>query len=184
MTAKTRATKATANAAAAATKDVVDSVVATNKEVVESVVKAGTEAAQQSYAQAFNATKDQMEKASSQLFNVYDEATSFSKGNVEALIASGNVFAKGVEDLSKTTMTYYQTSVEAGVNVAKSMLACKTVREVVDLQTDFARTNFDKFVSESTKISEMALKVANETAEPLQERANKAVQVFVKPIAA
>ncbi len=174
----------TVKPAAAATKEVMETVVARNKEAVESVMKVGTEAAQEGYTQALIMTKDQLDKASTQLFSVYDEATSFSKGNVEAFIAAGNIFAKGLEDMSKTAMGYYQSNVENGVDVAKSLMGCKTLREVVDLQTDIARSNFDNLVNETTKMSEMALKVANETMEPIQARANTAMNTLLKPMAA
>ena len=92
--------------------------------------------------------------------------------------------AKGFETLGKTWMSFTQETMESGAQVAKALLGAKTLREAVDLQTDFAKTSFDKFVGESTKLSEMSVKVANEAFEPINARLNVAVEKLMKPVAA
>ena len=57
-------------------------------------------------------------------------------------------------------------------------------REIVDLQSEYAKTSFDNIVSEGTKISEMTVKVANEALEPINARMNAAVEKMSKPVAA
>ena len=48
------------------------------------------------------------------------------------------------------------------------MMAAKTVKDFVDMQSDSARTSFDNFLSESTRLSEISVKVANEAFDPLE----------------
>jgi phasin family protein len=64
------------------------------------------------------------------------------------------------------------------------MVGVKTLREAVDLQADFAKGNFDKFVAESTKMSETVVKVANDAMEPITARVNVSVEKIFKPLAA
>jgi phasin family protein len=73
---------------------------------------------------------------------------------------------------------------ETSAQAAKALMGAKTLREAVDLQTDLAKSNFDKFIAESTKLSEMSVKVANEAFEPINARVNVAVEKLLKPIAA
>ncbi len=80
-------------------------------------------------------------------------------------------------------MAMTQHQFEASVAAAKAVLGCTSLRQMVDLQTDLARTNFDKFVADGSKLSEISLKVANETLEPIQARVNVAVEKFIKPAA-
>ena len=66
----------------------------------------------------------------------------------------------------------------------QALLAARTLREAVDVQTDWAKTSFDKVVAESTKLSEISVKVANEAAEPINARFNAAIEKLLKPMAA
>jgi hypothetical protein len=59
------------------------------------------------------------------------------------------------------------------------------VREAVDLQTEFAKTSFDKFVSESTKLSEQTVKNRERGARADQRALHRtAVEKLWKPLAA
>ena len=77
-----------------------------------------------------------------------------------------------------------QNSMQSSVGAAKAMMGCKTLREVIDLNADFARSNFDALVAEGAKLSEMSMQVANEAIAPIQARVNVAVEKLAKPIAA
>lgn len=153
------------------------------KDTVESFMKAGVDATQKGIEQAVQLAKDNVEKASTAFFKGYDEFSVMSKGNVEAVVKAGSIYARGLEDLSKTVMAMTQSQFEASVAAAKAVLGCTSLRQMVDLQTDLARTNFDKFVADGSKLSEISLKVANEALEPIQARVNVAVEKFIKPAA-
>ena len=60
----------------------------------------------------------------------------------------------------------------------------KNPQEYLDLQTKLAKAAYDDFVAESVKLQDLSVKVSNEAAQPLNERLNKAVETFAKPIAA
>jgi phasin family protein len=145
---------------------------------------ATAESAQKNYERLVGATKEQVEKASATAFKTYEDLSKFSKDNIEAYVAAATTMAKGAETISKAWVAFTQETMEAGAQVAKSLLAAKTLREAVDVQTDFAKTTFDKLVSEGTKLSEISVKVANEAAEPINARVNATIEKFLKPVAA
>jgi len=154
------------------------------KDATDRYLRAGVDAAQKSVAQAVQLTKEQVEKASTAFFKGYDELSVYSKGNVEAVVQAGSIYARGLEDLGKILMAISQSHLEASVAAAKAVLGCTSLRQMVDLQTGLARSNFDKLVADGNKLSEVSLKVANEALEPLQARVNAAVGKFIKPAAA
>ena len=98
-----------------------------------------------------------------------------------SFVVASTTYAKGVESVSKSWAAFAQETFEASANVAKAMLGAKTLKEAVDLQTDFAKTTFDKFVAEGTKVSEASIKVTNEALEPINARVNVAVEKMLKP---
>lgn len=158
----------------------VEQAVAASKETVEKVVKASTE----SYEQAYNMTKEQMEKASKSLIQGYDEMTDMTQKNVEAFVKAGNIWAKGFENIGKAYFNLAQVSAEAGVEVAQAMFAAKTLKDVVDVQTGYTKASIDTVVSESKKINDMTVKVANEALEPIQHQVNETVGRVLKQTAA
>ncbi|HYE49246.1 MAG TPA: phasin family protein [Azospirillaceae bacterium] len=150
------------------------------KQTIEAGVQAAQEVATKNLEQAVAMTKEQVEKVSKQAFQTYDELTSFNKETVDAVIASSQILAKGFETVSKTWVAFAQSSMEQSVSAAKALLTVKTLREAVDLQSEFARTSFDTLVAEATKVSELSVKVANEAIEPISARVNAAVEKFGK----
>ena len=96
---------------------------------------------------------------------------------------AGSIYARGMEDLSKTLMSITQAQLEASVGAAKALMGCSSLRQIVDLQTDLARSHFDKIVADGSKLSEISMKVTNEALEPIQARVNVAVEKFIKPAA-
>ena len=159
----------------AATKQIEDAV-EVGKKSVEQAMKTSTE----SYEQAISMTKEQVGKASEALFKTYDEATALNKESIDAVVKAGEVLTKGVEAVSKAYYEITQASAEAGVKATKAMLGAGSAKEMVEIQGEFARTSFDNFLSESTRLSEMSVKVANEAFEPLQKQLNTSFEKAFK----
>src|SRR3546814_3934901 len=111
----------------------------------------------------------------------YDDLATFNKQNVDAFVQAGNIWAKGAEELGKAYFSFAQASAEKNAEAAKSLLAAKSLKDVVDVQANYARTSFDTLVAEGTRINEMTIKVANETFAPIQDRLNVAIEKAFKP---
>ncbi|WP_377809896.1 phasin family protein [Azospirillum sp. A29] len=154
---------------AAVTKSVEDAI-STAKQNLEGLVKA---------------QQEQIEKASAKVLKSYDELTVLTKENVDALVKSGTIVAKGAEEAGKQVAAFTQSSLEKSVSNAKALLAVKTIQELVELQKAYTKASLDAFVSESTKLQELTVKVANEALAPLNARVNATVEVLSKkPVAA
>jgi phasin family protein len=128
--------------------------------------------------------KEQFEKAGKAVFTQFDVLLGFGKDNVEAVVKSSTIVAKGVEDLTKAMVAMSQHNLETSVAATKAAFGATTLKQVVDLQTDFAKSSYEQIVTETGKLSELSLKVANEAAAPIQGRVNVAIEKFMKPIAA
>ena len=163
------------SATEAATKQIEDAV-EVGKKSVEKAMKASTE----SYEQAISMTKEQVEKASEAFFKSYDEATALNKESIDAVVKAGEVLTKGAETFGKAYYEIAQASAEASVEATKAMMGAKTAKELVEIQAEFARTSFDNFLSESTRLSEVSVKVANEAFEPLQKQLNTSFEKAFK----
>ena len=163
------------SATEAATKQIEDAV-EVGKKSVEQAMKDSTE----SHEQAISMTKEQGEKASEAFFKSYDEATALNKESIDAVVKAGEVLTKGAETVGKAYYEVTQASAEASVEATKAMMGAKTAKEFLELQAEFARTSFDNFLSESTRLSEVSVKVANEAFEPLQKQLNTSFEKVFK----
>lgn len=147
---------------------------------IEDAVAVGKETVEKAVA----ATKEHVEKASDAALKGYDELAALNKDNMDAFVKAANIMSKGVEDLGKAYWAFAQSSVETGVEASKALLGARTINDVVDIQTDLVRSSVDTAIAEGTKLTEMAIKVTNESAAPLQQRYTAAVEKAMKPIAA
>ena len=99
-----------------------------------------------------------------------EELTELAKGNVEAIVASSKLAAKGAEILGQQGADYGRRSFEEASAALKSFAEVKSATDFFRLQNDYVRSAFDGWVAESSKASEAVLKLAGEVAEPITSR--------------
>jgi phasin family protein len=99
-----------------------------------------------------------------------EELTELSKGNVEALVASTKVAARGVETIGQEVAELSRKSFEEASAALRGFAEVKSPTDFFRLQGDYARGQFDTFVAESAKLSEAMIKLAGDVAQPLTSR--------------
>jgi len=107
---------------------------------------------------------------------IAEELTELGRGNVEAVVASTKVAAKGLETIGQEVAEYGRKSFEDASTALKTLAEVKTPADFFRLQTEFVRGQFDQFVSGSSKFSETVIKLAGEVAEPISSRASVAAE--------
>jgi len=165
----------------------VEAAVSAGKEAVETVVKASTDAAAKGYEKAVAVSKEQVEaaaKAGADAFKGYEDVIAYNQNNMTAMMSVSAIWVKGFQDINKEMAVLANASLEEGVAAAQQILGCKSVEEVVAVQTDLAKNSYDKAVSESRKFNDMGVKLAETAAEPIAVRVNETVATFSKPLAA
>ena len=99
-----------------------------------------------------------------------EEFADLTRGNVEALVASSKVAAKGAETLSQDAAEFGRKSFEEASAVLRNFSEVKSAADFFKLQGEYARSAFDAAVAESARVSEAVLKIAGEVAEPITSR--------------
>ena len=122
-------------------------------------------------------TKAAVEKST----KIAEELGEFAKGNVEALITSGRVAAKGAETIGQEAADYSKKSFETATTAVKGFAAAKSPTELFKLQSDYARSAFDAAVAEGSKFSESLLKLFGEIAQPISTRVAVAAEKIKTP---
>lgn len=118
------------------------------------------------------AFKDAVEKSLASL----NEVNAHSKKNLEAVIASVTASTKGAEAIGAQAMAFSKKAVENQVAAAKSLSGAKSIQEVVELQTTYAKSAFEAYIAEFTKMSEIMSASVKDSVKPLNERVTAAVE--------
>lgn len=120
--------------------------------------------------------KEKMDKA----MRSAQDLMSFSQGNFEAMIKSGQIWAAGVQDISKQFAASAQAHMDEGMSAFKAFSSVKSLKEAFDLQSNLARSSMEKAVSETGRLTDASLKLAEEAIAPLTARVTLAVETFSK----
>jgi phasin family protein len=112
------------------------------------------------------AFKDSIEKS----LGALSEANAHSKKNLEAVVASVTAATKGAEALGAQAMAYSKQAVEDQVAAAKTLAGAKSVQEVVELQTSYAKFAMEAYIAQMNKASETVAASVKESFQPINER--------------
>lgn len=99
-----------------------------------------------------------------------EELSDLTKGNVEALVESGKIAAKGIETMGQEAVDYSRKNFEKATASFKSFSTVKTPTEFFQLQSQLMSSSFDEFAKEAAKSSEAFMKLAGDVAQPLTAR--------------
>ena len=120
---------------------------------------------------AFGDVNDRARTAIERNTRFAEELTELGRGNVEALVASTKVAARGLETIGQEVAEFNRRSFEDASAAMRGFADIKSPADFFRLQTEFARSHFDNVVSESSKLSEKMIKLAGDVAEPIANRA-------------
>jgi hypothetical protein len=139
---------------------------------MEATIKTATDKAQTLFAEANERAKAAVEKGT----KLFEEANEFSKGNIEAIVESGKIAAKGLESFGQDAAEYSRKQFEGATAALKSLSTVKSPTDFFKLHSDYVRSSFDSIVAQTSKNTEAMLKLAGEVAQPISNRVAVAVE--------
>jgi phasin family protein len=110
------------------------------------------------------------------------EMAAFGKGNLDAFIASGQIWAAGVQDLSKSFMASAKEQMDQAVEAVNAFAAVKSFVDFAELQAAFVRTSLDKAITETNKLTDASTKLATDVLAPLTARVTLAAEAFGRAV--
>ena len=103
---------------------------------------------------------------------VAEEFAGVAKANVEAFVTAGRIAATGAKSLGQDIVARGREGVEQASEAVKTLAEAKSPTEFFALQSEIARTSFDRLVSEGSRLTESMVKLAGEAMQPLSNRAS------------
>jgi phasin family protein len=103
---------------------------------------------------------------------VAEELADVAKANVEAFVTAGRIAATGAKSLGQDIVARGREGVEQASEAVKTLAEAKSPTEFFALQSEIARSSFDRLVSEGSRLTESMVKLAGEAMQPLSNRAS------------
>ncbi len=134
----------------------------------------GTAAFEKIFADATGRSEEaarRTRKAAEEFADVY-------RANLDAFVEAGRIAATGAQSIGQSVIAKSRDSLEQTANTVRSLAEAKSPTELLQLQSDFARSAFDRMVEDSSNLTESLVKLAGEAFQPLSNRASANVERF------
>ncbi|WP_374140235.1 phasin family protein [Sphingomonas sp.] len=133
--------------------------------------------AKTSFGQASAKSREAMEEG----LKVMDSMTTISHGNVDAFLESSRAASGAFQSIAEEAAQYSKKSAERTAIAVRSMAEAKTVSELMQVQSDFARAEFTTAIAGTTRLVQTVFATMTAIVAPLQSRAMAAVQTKDSP---
>ena len=100
------------------------------------------------------------------------ELTDLAKANVEAIAEAGRIAATGAKTIGQDVIASSRQGLEIASQNVKTLSAATSPTEYLQIQSELARASFDRFVAETSKLTEQMVKLAGEAIQPISNRAS------------
>lgn len=98
----------------------------------------------------------------------FDDVQKFGKEQFEAASTAAVSLVKGFQTLAAETTDYSKKSFERNSAFVEKLLNAKSLDAAIETQTEYAKSAYEGFVSQATKIGELYANLAKEAFKPLQ----------------
>ncbi len=102
----------------------------------------------------------------------FSEIKAFGANPFEAF-ATSNPSTEGLQAIATETAEYSKTSFEKGRVFCEKLMAVKQFDEALALQSDFAKTAYEDFMAQATKIGALYATLAQDAFKPMTAAAQQ-----------
>lgn len=129
---------------------------------------------------AFSELKEKAKSAYEKTTSAAGEATEFAKGNAEAIVESGKIFAEGAKALGSDMVAESKAAFETMTADVKELASVKSPTDFFKFQSEMLRRSFDAAVATGSKNTEAMFKLTNDAFAPISNRVSLAVEKVSK----
>jgi len=113
------------------------------------------------------------EKSVAQARDAYSRIKTVAEDATDVLEDTYETAREGVFSLGIKAVDAAKANSDASFALARDLFGAKTLAEVIELQTAFARQQFETFTAQFKEFQELAQKVATETTKPVTSKFEK-----------
>ncbi|HEY0571855.1 MAG TPA: phasin family protein [Enterovirga sp.] len=103
----------------------------------------------------------------------FDNVQKLGKDNVDAAMKSFGAISKGAQTVAVEVADFAKRSFEQSTATVEKLVGVRTLDKALEIQTEFARTSYEAFVAQASKIGELYTNMAKEAYAPIQTLVSK-----------
>ena len=97
------------------------------------------------------------------------QASAASTAGAEAAIRAGSSLAEGVQEVTNAWARYAEEIMRQTSEASRALIECRSLTEMFEIQSRLLRGNLEAFLDQSTKIAEIAGRMATRPFEALKQ---------------
>lgn len=117
--------------------------------------------------------REMAEKSVQNARDAYEKMKSTAEETTDLLEDTYATATKGVTEYNTVALESLRTNVNAAFDYFGALMTAKSVSEAVEISTGHMRKQFDVMSAQAKELSEIAQKVATDTAEPIKASVEK-----------
>jgi hypothetical protein len=104
----------------------------------------------------------------------FEDLQQVSKENIDIAMKSFGAVSKSAQAIAVEVADYSKKSFEESTAALEKLFGVKSVEKAIELQTEYAKSAYEGFVAEATKIGELYADLAKESYKPFETMLAKA----------
>jgi hypothetical protein len=100
--------------------------------------------------------------------NFFDDSSRFGKEAVDGAMKSVSAVTKGFQQIAVEAGDYTKRSYEQSTQHFEKLAQVRTLDKVIELQSDYARTAYEGWLSQATRMGEIFSDIARESYKPVE----------------
>ena len=104
----------------------------------------------------------------------FEDFQKLGKDNMDTCMKQFGTVSKGWQAIATEFADYSKKSFEDGSATLEKLLGAKSLEKAIEIQTAYAKSAYETFVAEATKLGELYTDLAKETYKPLEGMMAKA----------
>src|SRR5215467_8465140 len=102
-----------------------------------------------------------------------DEMQKFGKDNMDATLKSFGAFSKSLQAITVEIADYSKKVFEQSTAATEKLIGAKSLEKAIEVQTDYAKSAYETFVAEATKLGELYAQLTKEAYKPFETHFGK-----------
>ena len=103
-----------------------------------------------------------------------DQMSKFGKDSMDMALNSFGAWTKNAQAIAAEMADYSKKSFEEGSAALEKLLGAKSLEKAIEIQTAYAKSAYEGFVAQATKMGELYADLAKETYKPFESFVPKA----------
>jgi len=100
-------------------------------------------------------------------------AVEFNRENVETLIESGKIAAKGAQEIGQTNMKYTRENFVEASRALQGLFSVATPKDLFEKQADYVRSGLDRVMDQTSNNADAVVKLAGKAYQPIADRVSE-----------